>query len=282
MPCKFGDLSKAVDDLFSDDFKHAGTAHLKVKSKAKNGVEITVKGQKENASDKVTGELESKYTSSSGLTFTEKWQTSNVVEATLQAKNKIVKGTTWKASTTFSPDKGFQGQNQALSMNYSAGNVNVDTKLANFSKVTVGAVFSPATAYSVGVQTVYDTAKASSSWKIGAQWKGDDLSLASVVDNGKTVSCSLHHSPAKSVEGAVRFSYDTKAGTAPGFEIGGKYVIDCCSSVKAKANLDGMLNLAYTCDVRSGVTLGLMAAVNTKKLSSDGHKLGLSLGLESA
>ena len=223
--------------------------------------EITVKGCKENTSDKVTGELESKYTSSSGLTFTENWKTSNVVEATLSAKNKIIKGTTWKGSTTFSPEKGFDGQAQTLSMNYSAGNVNVDTKIANLSKITVGAVYAPAPAYSVGLQTVYNTAKGSSQWKVGAQWKGDDLSVTTLVDNGDNVTCSVHHEPVKGVQGAVRFTYDTKAGAAPTFEIGGKYSIDCCSAVKAKGDLDGVIGLAYTCDIRKGVTLGLMASV---------------------
>lgn len=282
MPPKFGDLAKTVNDLFEDDFKHTGTSHLKLKSKAKNGMEITVKGSKENSSDKVTGELESKWTSSGGITFTENWKTSNVVEATLSAKNKFLKGTTWKGSTTFHPEKGFQGQGQTLALNYNVGNINIDTKVANLSKLTVGAVYTPAPAYAVGVQTVYDTAKGSSQWKVAGKWNSDDLAIHTLVDNGNTVNVSLFHEPVKGVQGAVRLAYDTKAGEAPNFEIGGKYAIDCCSTVKAKADLDGMLGLAYVCDIRKGVTLGLMASVNTKKLSSDGHKLGLSLGLESS
>ncbi|KAH3682031.1 hypothetical protein WICPIJ_007003, partial [Wickerhamomyces pijperi] len=75
-------------------------------------------------------------------------------------------------------------------------------------------------------------------------------------------------------------TFDSKSasGSNPvAVEVATKYSLDSTSFVKAKLADSGILALAYSQQLRPGVTLGLGGAFDTLKLGESAHKLGLSL-----
>lgn len=128
-PPLYSDLGKSARDLFNRGYNF-DTFKLDVKTKTPAGVEFTTGGVSHFDSSKVIGNLETKYKFKeygsfnvlllfdcvgnaysmflnrlSGLTFSEKWNTSNIL-ATEVALQDLFKGTKFSAESTFAPQTG--------------------------------------------------------------------------------------------------------------------------------------------------------------------------------
>jgi len=275
MPCKFGDLGKAIKDLFSDDFD-AGSQKLTLKSKSANGVEFEVEGTRDD-SNAVSGELKSTYGLKNGITLKETWSTNNSVTTEVTAKNTLAKGSKVVYEVGFSPSKGITSQ--TVKANYSDKSVNFDSKLKNYDALTAGTVFSFSN-FLVGASANMSLNKGSiKSYELAGSYSDADVVITSKVDNKAAFSGSIFHKASPVLQTGVEFKYDA-GKDATGFTLGGAYKLDSTTTAKAKINKNLALGLAYTQDLRSGVTLGLSANINVKNINGDGHALGLSLGLE--
>lgn len=272
-PPKFGDIAKATKDLFSDDFD-AGKVQLTLKSKATNGVNLKVKGTKDNAKGDVSGSLESTYTNANNISFKEVWSTKNVVTTEVSVKNALAKGTKFVAEANFSPKAGFKGH--TIKADFGANNFYVDTKLVDLKNLTAGGVFSYQK-FLIGAQGSFND-KGFKGYSAAVSYVDKDITLTSSVNSGNSVEGSIFHSPKSDVDAGVRFSYN-RATNDTTFELAGAYKLDQNTNVKATINKDMAVGLAYVQTLRKGVKLGLSANVKAAQLSEDSHSLGLTLEL---
>jgi len=90
-PPTYGDLGKQAKDVFGKGY-HFGLLKLDVKTKTEGGVELS-SGCQSNDSGKVFGNLETKYkVGQYGLTFTEKWNTNNILATEIAVQDQLAKG----------------------------------------------------------------------------------------------------------------------------------------------------------------------------------------------
>ncbi|KAJ2145514.1 Mitochondrial porin, partial [Coemansia sp. RSA 353] len=92
LPPNYSDICKPVNDLFSKDYPF-GALKLEVKTTTANGVSFTVNGAQDIKSGAIISELKTKYADKvNGLTYTESWNTANLVTGQVEIANKFAKG----------------------------------------------------------------------------------------------------------------------------------------------------------------------------------------------
>jgi voltage-dependent anion channel protein 2 len=275
-PPKFSDISKAVTDLFADDFGF-GATKLILKSKAQNGVNFKVEGVRAD-SGLVSGFLETKFNHASGLSVKEKWTTKNDVTTELSVENKFVEGSKLTAEAVFNPNSGLNGLK--LKGDYAKDHINTNLAVSGKGVVSTAGVFSFGSKYLVGASADYDTAKgAVTSTKFAVGYAESDVIVTSSITNGSDVEGTVFHTPNSAVQAGLKFTW-SKASSDTGFELAGKYKLDKDAFVKAKVDKALNLGLSYTQSLRAGVSLTLSANIKGSALHTDAHQLGLSLTLE--
>merc|ERR1712147_89306 len=96
--CEIGSWSPS--SLLSLTNRHGTT-------KAKNGVEFVTDGTHNTDTGSITGGLETKFKYEEyGVTFTEKWNTDNLISTSISIDDKIAKGLKLDFDTTFTPNSG--------------------------------------------------------------------------------------------------------------------------------------------------------------------------------
>ncbi|XP_016418672.1 voltage-dependent anion-selective channel protein 2-like [Sinocyclocheilus rhinocerous] len=91
VPPAYADLGKAAKDVFNKGYGF-GTVKLDVKTKSANGVEFKTCGTSNMDSNKVSGNLETKYKwAEYRLTFTEKWSTDNTLGTEISVEDQVQK-----------------------------------------------------------------------------------------------------------------------------------------------------------------------------------------------
>jgi len=91
-PVPFTDIGKSVSDLLARDYP-VGLVKLEVKTTTPNGVNFTATGAKDNKTGLIKGELKTKYTDrKNGLTFTESWDTANLLTSEVELADTVAKG----------------------------------------------------------------------------------------------------------------------------------------------------------------------------------------------
>ena len=78
-----------------------------------------------------------------------------------------------------------------------------------------------------------------------------------------------------SVERGIQLRLNDKKETSLVFAM--KHTIDDSSSLKAKLNNNGMLDMAYLYQYKTGVKCSISAQVEAKNLFNGGHKLGFGV-----
>ncbi|KAG8331002.1 Voltage-dependent anion-selective channel protein 2 [Homalodisca vitripennis] len=122
-PPTYGDLGKSARDVFGKGY-HFGLWKLDVKTKTSSGVEFSTGGVSNQETGKVFGTLETKYKLKDyGVTFTEKWNTDNVLVTEVSAQD-FMKGVKVSLDTSFKPQTGDKSlkaktefRNQTVSVN---------------------------------------------------------------------------------------------------------------------------------------------------------------------
>ncbi len=73
----------------------------------------------------------------------------------------------------------------------------------------------------------------------------------------------------------------TASSNTTSFGVAAKYKLDDGASVRAKVNNSSQIGLGYQQKVRQGVTVTLSTLIDGKNFNQGGHKVGISLELES-
>lgn len=280
-PPTYGDLGKNARNIFSKGYNF-GVMKLDVKSKTESGVEFAAGGVSNQDSGKVTASLESKYKLKEyGLTFTEKWNTDNVLGADVTLADKLLKGLTLTYSSTFSPQTG--GKSGKIKTAYVHENVAVnadfDISLKAGPLINASAVLGYQ-GWLAGYQMAFDTQTnklTKNNVAIGVT--ASDFHLHTNVDNGREFGGSIYHKIKPDLEGGINLAWNS-TNNATQFGLGAKYDLDSDVTVRAKINSQLQIGLGYQQKLRSGVCLTLSANIDGKNFGSGGHKIGFALELE--
>ncbi|KAJ1733458.1 Mitochondrial porin [Coemansia sp. RSA 2049] len=281
IPPNYSDICKPVNDLFSKDYPF-GALKLEVKTTTANGVSFTVNGAQDLKSGAIISELKTKYTDkANGLTYTESWNTANLVTGQVEVANKFAKG----LKVELSGSSALSSAKRALrsKINYQQENV--------FARVNIDALSPSATAdvtisrdgLLAGAELAYDVnsgAVTKTNSTLG--YAGPDYLITLQGNNSLNLfQLAFYQRVTKNVEAGARAVYDYKnpdGGVSA--EIGSKYILDSDAYVKAKVDNAGRLGLSFTQLLRPGVKLSLAGLFDTARLQENTHKMGAALTFE--
>ncbi|KAJ1854792.1 Mitochondrial porin [Coemansia sp. RSA 1822] len=281
LPPNYSDICKPVNDLFSKDYPF-GALKLEVKTTTANGVSFTVNGAQDIKSGAIISELKTKYADKvNGLTYTESWNTANLVTGQVEIANKFAKG----LKLELSGSSALSSTKRALrtKINYQQDNlfarVNVDAlNPAVTADVTIsrdGALAGAELAYDLNSGAVTKTNST-----LG--FAGPDYMITMQGNNSLNMfQLAFYQRVTANVEAGARAVYDYKnpeGGVSA--ELATKYVLDKDAYVKAKVDNSGRMGLSFTQKLRPGVKLSLAGLFDTTRLQENAHKMGAALTFE--
>ncbi|KAJ1755186.1 Mitochondrial porin [Coemansia sp. RSA 2523] len=281
LPPNYSDICKPVNDLFSKDYPF-GALKLEVKTTTANGVSFTVNGAQDIKSGAIISELKTKYADKvNGLTYTESWNTANLVTGQVEIANKFAKG----LKLELSGSSALNSAKRALrtKINYQQDNlfarVNVDAlNPAVTADVTIsrdGALAGAELAYDLNSGAVTKTNST-----LG--FAGPDYMITMQGNNSLNMfQLAFYQRVTANVEAGARAVYDYKnpeGGVSA--ELATKYVLDKDAFVKAKVDNSGRMGLSFTQTLRPGVKLSLAGLFDTTRLQENAHKMGAALTFE--
>uniref|UniRef100_A0A8C2AT14 Non-selective voltage-gated ion channel VDAC2 n=1 Tax=Cyprinus carpio TaxID=7962 RepID=A0A8C2AT14_CYPCA len=268
VPPAYADLGKAAKDVFNKGYGF-GTVKLDVKTKSANGVEFKTCGTCNMDSNKVSGNLETKYKwAEYGLTFTEKWSTDNTLGTEITVEDQITKGLKLTFDTTFSPNTGKKSGKVKTAYKREYVNVGCDVDFDFAGPAVHGVAVLGYEGWLAGYQMTFDTAKSKMT-----------RNMHHPLDDGTEFGGSIHQRVSADLETAVNLAW-TAGSNSTRFGVAAKYMLDSSSSVSAKVNNSSLVGIGYTQTLRPGVKLTLSALLDGKNINAGGHKLGLGLELE--
>ncbi|KAL9031013.1 MAG: hypothetical protein Q9196_000914 [Gyalolechia fulgens] len=210
-----------------------------------------------------------------GITLTQGWTTSNILNSKFELDNQIAKGLKAELATDFTPSsKDF------------AAKVNLHFKQPNFHARAFFDLMKGPTAnidavlgregFLVGAEAGYDVQKAAiTRYSAAVGYAVPQYSAAITATSNLSVFSAAYYQKVNSeVEAGAKATWDSKGSNNVGLEVASKYRLDPTSFAKAKVNDRGIASLAYNVLLRSGVTAGVGVSLDTQKLNESAHKVG--------
>jgi len=279
-PTTYGDLGKSARDVIGKGY-HFSLMKLELKTKTASGVEFTSGGSSNTDSGKVDGSLETKYKCAEhGVTFTEKWNTSNQLSTTVDIQDKILKGLKLTFDSTFSPQTGAKSGKVKAEYKHDLVTVNSDVDLNLGGPLVNASAVVGHKGWLAGYQLAFDTGKSKltkNNFCLG--YSMGDFVLHTNVNDGQVFGGSVYQKVNPDLETAINLGW-TATSNETSFGIGCKYALDKNASLRAKVNNSSQVGLGYQQKLRDGVTLTLSTLIDGKNVQQGGHKLGLALELE--
>lgn len=291
MAVPFDDIDIPFDWAPSDG--DWGFFKLDAKTKTENGVNFTAGVSHNRETGKIGGSLSSKYKwSEYGLTFTEKWNTDNVLNTEVTIADQIAEGLELGFATSFAPLTGKKNGSIKSSFANDMVALNCDIDL-DFAGPTIhpSAVFGYE-GWLAGIATSFDTSQTKlTRSNLGFGYLGGDFNFTTAINpnydepeegeenDGTEFTGSIHHKVNENLDAAVSLAWMSGSGAST-FAVGTKYSFDEDNSLSAKVNNSGHVGIGYTQKLRDGIKLTVSCLIDAKNINSGGHKLGLGLELE--
>jgi len=277
-PPSFSDIGKQSRDVFGKGY-HFGLVKLEVKSKTSTGIELTSGGSSNLEGGAVTGNLETKYKcKESGLTFTEKWNTDNVLNASVDLQDKLTPGLKLTLDGNFKPSSGNMAGKFKTEYKHDRLVFNADMNLSASPLINMSASVGHGP-WALGCNTAFDTGSAKvlkNNVAIGYATK--EMVLHCTASDAKVFGGGVYHKINPDLETGVTISTDL--GSKNSFGVGCKYALGPDACVRAKVDCDSKIGLSYQQRLRPGINLTLSTCLDGTKLNQPGHKIGLALEME--
>ncbi|GMM32743.1 porin [Saccharomycopsis crataegensis] len=279
IPPAFPDISKNVNNLINRDFYHLSKAALDVKTKAPNGVAFAFKA-KTGKDDSISSNIETKFTDkANGLTLTQGWNTANALDTKVELVDTLSPGLKAEVLTSVVPN----GSKAAkLNLYFSQPKVNVRAFFDLLKGPTFAGDFTVGhEGYVAGSEVGYDISGGKVT-RLAVSTGYIHPTYAVGVNASKNFSvftASYFHKVSSLVEAGAKATYDVNAGASKpvGVEFAAKYALDPTAFVKGKLADSGLAAVAYSQQLRPGVTLGVGLGFDALRLAEPVHKIGFSL-----
>lgn len=263
--------------MFDKNF-HFGFVKAELKSTTSTGVDIKTTGTHNTETSRVSGNLEAKHKFSDyGLTFTEKWDTNNILTTEVCIEEKLVKGFKQTFEAVLEPNTGKKSAKVKSQFKHDPLNVNVDLDFQSSMPVIQASTVFGYSGYLGGIQVGIDAGKQSvEKLNYAVGYSGKDFVMHGAVKNGSDFMASVYQQMSTGLEMAVNLSWASTTHDAK-FGVAAKYNFDKSSFMKIKADNSSLIGCAYCFKIRDGVTMTLASQLDGKNINSGGHKLGLGL-----
>lgn len=279
-PPGYGDLGKAARDIFSKGYNY-GSFKIEAKTQTESGVEFTTSGSSNIDTAKVSGGLETKYKwTDYGVTFSEKWNTDNVLNTEITIEDQIAQGLKLGFETSFAPQTGKKSGKVKAGFKQEYVNISSDVDFDFAGPTVQGSIVLGINGWLAGYQMAFDTGKSKltkNNFAVGFSAK--DFTIHTSINDGSEFVGSIYQRVTPELESAVSLSWASGTNTTR-FSLGAKYTLDKCASISAKVNNSSQIGLGYTQKLRDGVKLTLSALIEGKNISAGGHKVGMGLDLD--
>lgn len=278
MPPKFKDIAKSANDLL--DLDGCDEISVDYKFKASNGVKVKFEGVKTD--DGISFTNESEYTTASGITLVEKFQSENKITLTAKTKGKFVKGLNLAVDGVFLTSGGLCPKKQyTIKSDFKLGKAGIVDMKFNKGTLTTGIAYA-VDSWVLGASFVNAGVPTPKSYELTVGYLASDVAVTSSVKNGSKISASLFHTPSSAVKAAMVWDFDTES-KATNIQVGASYAFDGDASVTGvlESGKDKALSLSYTQQLRKEVELELKTKVDVAKLSGGDHKFGVGLSFSS-
>merc|ERR1712223_873645 len=271
-PPSYSDLGKNAKDVFSKGYNWG---FFKLDGKSKTALNSN------RDTGKVAGNLEAKYKwSEYGLTFTEKWNTENVLNTEIKIEDQLADGLELAFNTSFAPQTGKKSGSvkTGYKHDYLALNCDVDF---DFAGPTVhGSAVLGYEGWLAGYQMSFDSSKSKlTRSNFGFGYLGGDFSFTTHANDGQEFTGSVHQKVNSQLDAAVSLAWQSGSGSTT-FALGAKYKLDDDASINMKVNNSSHVGLGYTQKLRDGVKLTVSSLIDGKNINAGGHKVGLGLEFE--
>lgn len=279
-PPQYADLGKTARDLFNKGYNY-GTVKLDVKTRTQNEIDFNFTGEHNTDIQKSLGTLEAKYKSPAhGLTFTEKWNTDNILKCEISVEDKILQGLKVTLDSSFAPASGKKSGVLKTTYRHDKFLLNTDVDLdVNGPQIHNALVFGHM-GWLLGLQTTFDTTKSQltrNNFAIGYQ--ANDFTLHTNVNDGTEVGGSIYQRINDQLQMGVSLSWSS-VNNSTRFALAAKHQLDKYASIQTKVNNLSQIGVSYNQQLRDGVKLILSALVDGKNINGGGHKLGLGLEID--
>lgn len=276
-PPSYSDIGKQARDVFGKGY-HFGLVKLEVKSKSASGLEFTAGGNTTTDGGKVSGSLETKMACKDhGLKLTEKWNTDNSVNATVDYE-KLMPGLKLTLDGSFQPNTGDKAGKLKTEYKHDRILFNADMGLASSPVVNMSAAVGHGP-YALGYQTAFDTGKSAlTKHNLALNYAAGDMTLHTTSSDFKVFGGGIYLKNSAQLETGITAS--STIGGGSNFAIGCKYALDKDAAVRAKVDTNSQIGLSYQQKLRDGITMTLSSNIDGTKLNQPGHKLGLCLEME--
>ncbi|BFZ02708.1 hypothetical protein BsWGS_05747 [Bradybaena similaris] len=279
-PPSYSDLGGSARDVFESPYNE-GFFKIDGKTKTENNVEFKASVSSDRETGNVFGELESEYKwSEKGLTFTEKWNTDNILTAGIKAEDHLVEGLELALEVSLSPQSG--DKTTSLKSDYKTDSlhlncdVNFDSTETNVGAACVLGYQGWLAGYQLGMELSQPKWTTSN---FGFGYATEDFSFTTLIEDGEEFTGLIHHQVNPKLEGAVSLSWAARSGSTT-FAIGGRYKLDESSSFSAKVNNQSHIGLCYSQALKEGLTLIVSSLIDAKNINYGGLKIGLGLQFE--
>ncbi|KAJ1725365.1 Mitochondrial porin [Coemansia biformis] len=281
IPPNYSDICKPVNDLFGKDYPF-GALKLEVKTTTANGVTFTVNGAQDVKSGSIISELKAKYADKvNGLTYTESWNTANLVTGQVEIANKFAKGLKVELSGSSALSSTKRGLRSKFS--YQQDNLFARVNIDALSPSVVTDVTVSRDGALAGAELAYDlNSGAVTKTNSTVGYAGPDYTITLQGNNSLNLfQLAFYQRVTPNVEAGARAVYDYKnpeGGVSA--ELGAKYLLDKDAFVKTKVDNAGRLGMSFTQTLRPGVKLTLAGLFDTTRLQENSHKMGAALNFE--
>ena len=277
-PVKYGDFAKEANDLFNNDY--CFDRKFKLKTKTKNGFELTSEGSMKSSSNAVGGKLTSKFSLGNGVTINKLGVTHAGRFFADAGYSGAIKGL---SLSTLVEDGGKIPPVGELGVTYKHDLFTLTTKMDAMNGPTLKETLS--TQYEnflIGGEFKYNTGldnKAEAALKdynVGVAYRDGDLSVAATTKNKLSeFSVGVHHKLNKDVQIGATYQH----GASKFLAFGAQYRVDNVTTFQGKVDSKGIVSVNAHQQVSPNMKLIASSQVNAASLSADTHRFGLQLQL---
>lgn len=280
-PPKFADLNKQVNDIFNKGF-FFNVFKLDLKTRTQNGVNFNVVGEHNTENSQTLGSLETKYVVPEyGLTFLEKWNTSNLLKCEITAENAFARGFKVVFDASLVPNSGKKTAELRTAYTHDRAHIETNVAFDPSGPILNGAIVLGHQGWLAGYQYVFNTAKSlmtKNNFAVG--FRAKDFTLHANMNDSNEIGGSVYQRINDNLETGIQLAWASNANQTR-LSLASKYQLDQQTSVGVKLNNNCQVGLSFQQFLRPGVKLTLSALFEARNLNAGGHKVGLGLELDS-
>jgi len=280
-PPLYADLGKSSKDLFTKGYNF-GFLKLDTKTIAgdKSDVEFKTAAAHNVATGKLFGTFDVKYKIPDyGVTFTEKWNTDNLLGTVVEVKDKFAKGLTLIFDSSYAPQLAKRNSKFKVEWEHENVKINGDMSLDAGPILNLAAVAGHQ-GWLVGFQGAFDTANSkltTTNFSLGRQI--GEYAGHVFVNDGTEFGANLYHKISPTVELGAQCGW-TSGEQSTRYGLAAQYKPMGDLTLRAKLNNNSQVAIATTHSLSPMLKLTLSSQFNLHQFQDGGHKFGIGLEYE--